>query len=293
MRDRLQPGEPLPLPQRALALAALGQVVAELAGAVVHRRQLLGQPLHGLGQRRERQLEVGPVGVAAVRGQRHRAQDRAQRRPLHEGDVGVPDVGEPVVRAVEGVDLLVRVVDPGHHRVRHREAAHPVAECHLAVGVELLAGEEQHLVVRQRLPDGGDRLVVRGGQVQAAHLGAETRSEPVDVELDRGRGGDRTIQRAGHGSTPFPGSGTRRRPVALRTGERGRVGPAGGVARGRPSATERRGLQAAQVDVETLHEKEPGGHDGDPRFAAARCATDDAESSTRWERRPVVRTLVP
>ena len=54
------------LPARAFTTAVNGGAlarnpVAELAGAVVHRGQLLGQPLHRLGQRRERQLEVRPV----------------------------------------------------------------------------------------------------------------------------------------------------------------------------------------------------------------------------------------
>ena len=190
-------------------LAALGEVVAELAGAVVHGGELLGQPLHRLGQRRERQLEVRPVGVAAVRGQRHRAQDRAQRRAPHERDVGVPDVGEPVVRAVEGVDLLVGLVDAGDHGVRHGQPAHPVAQGHLAVGVEALAGEEQHLVVGQRLPDRGDRLVVGRGQVHAAHVRPEARAEPVEVQVDEPAVG--AGERAGHVGTPFPVP--RRRPA--------------------------------------------------------------------------------
>ncbi len=143
---RVQPRDDLAVPDAALAAAALGQVVAELAVAVVHGGELVGQLAHGRGQGLVGELAVGPARVAAGGGQDHGAQDRAERRTGHERDVGVPHVGEAVVGAVELVDLRMRLVHAADDGVGGGQLAEPPAESHLAVVVEVLPGEEQHLL---------------------------------------------------------------------------------------------------------------------------------------------------
>ena len=91
--DRVQPVNLLAVPELPLPLAALGEVVAELAVAVVHRGELLGQPLHRRGQRLVRELASAqfvspPYGGRATA---RRIEPSGGRR--HERDVGVPDVG--------------------------------------------------------------------------------------------------------------------------------------------------------------------------------------------------------
>ena len=131
--DRVEAGDTLAVPQRALAAAALGEVVAELPVAVVHRGELLGQPLHRARTATRRRARGPPSSCRRRTAAAYGPQDRAERRPLHERDVGVPDVGEPVVGAVEGVDLRVGLVDAGDHRVRRGQSAQAVAQRDLAV----------------------------------------------------------------------------------------------------------------------------------------------------------------
>ena len=181
--DRGQLRHLLAVPDVA-AVAVAAQVGAPLPVAVVHRGELVDQPLHRRGQRLVGELAVDPARVAAVRREPDGAQDRSERRLLHERDVGVPDVGEGElgVGAVDVVDLRVLDGDAGRDRVPGGRLAQAAAEFDLVGVGEVLAAEEQHLVGDERLPDRGDLLVVEHPQVEADHLGAERGSEPVERE---------------------------------------------------------------------------------------------------------------
>src|SRR5262249_48621723 len=78
------------------------------------------------------------------------------------------------------------------------EPAQAPGECLLAVVVELLIPQEDHLVLEQRLPDDADDLGGRAcGSVHADDLGADVASQPADGDPGRGR------EQVGHGGSLF------------------------------------------------------------------------------------------
>lgn len=160
--DRGQLGDLLAVPHVADPPTPAQVGSTPLAVAVVHGGQPVGLVAHRCGERLVGQLAVHPARVTAVRRELYRAQDRAQRRLLHEGDVGVPDVGEGELRvvAVDVVDLRERgrLVARGD-RVTSSDLAEAAAELDLVGVGEVLAPEEEHLEVDQRLAERLDVLV--------------------------------------------------------------------------------------------------------------------------------------
>ncbi len=111
-------------------------------------------------------------------------EDRAQRRGLHERDVGVPAlavavlpthaVGEPAGLGVVDLEDLLVLLDSGDHRVRHGDRAEGGGELLVLGRGEMLAREEDDLVVEEGLADGRQRLGVEGlMQVDAADFGSD------------------------------------------------------------------------------------------------------------------------
>ena len=191
---RNQLGDFLSVPDVSATATTLLQVVAELPVTVVHGRKIFDEALHRSRQRLVCELRVGPVRVASVARQHNRAQDRAHWRSGHERDVGVPDVGETVVGAVERVHLGGHVAAVPHG-VSRGEIAYATAEFDVRCVVELLVAQHDHLVLDQRGPDGADLVVGGRGDVDAADFGAESWAEFVDVELDTRRDRCRRINR--------------------------------------------------------------------------------------------------
>ena len=162
------------------------------------------------GQTLVGRLGVRPQGVAAGLGDHDGVEDGAQRRRLHEGDVGVPVL--PVVvlgsgaahegagfRVVDLEDLLV-VLEPGDDGVGHGDLAEERGEFLVLLGGEVLAGEEDDLVVEEGLPDRGQRFgIERLVEVDVADLGADRARQGRDVELDGGDGGHEFPLRVGRG----------------------------------------------------------------------------------------------
>ena len=100
--------------------------------------------------------------------------------PAHEG---------ASLRVIDLEHLLV-VLEAGDHGVGHGDLAEGARELLVLLGAEVLAREEDDLVVEERLADGGQRLgVERVVEVEAADLGADGARERCDVELDRGGSG--------------------------------------------------------------------------------------------------------
>jgi len=78
--------------------------------------------------------------------------------------------------------------------------AEPASQLDLGGVVEVLAPEEDHLVLDEGRADGGDLLVVEGPEVHAEHLGPEGGAEPVEGQ----QGG--MVLRAGHDVLLWVGS---------------------------------------------------------------------------------------
>ncbi|SNQ48196.1 hypothetical protein FRACA_2280008 [Frankia canadensis] len=115
---------------------------------------------------------VGDEGVAAERGDGDAAQRTGGRRAHHEGHVGVPVVGAALGRV--HAQHVRAALQGGDGRVRPGEFAEAGGESLLPLVVEFLAPEEQRLVFKQCLPDGGNGLAVEvDAQVEACHLGAD------------------------------------------------------------------------------------------------------------------------
>ena len=108
---------------------------------------------------------------------------RRHGRTVHEGDVGVPEVG-PVLAAVDGVDLFALE----HLRldgVALGQLAETAGERDLGVVVEVLVGEEDHEALEPDAADGGDDVVIEVGRaVDAVDLGADGGAQGADVEVD-------------------------------------------------------------------------------------------------------------
>ncbi len=95
----------------------------------------------------------------------------------------------PGLRVVDLEHLLV-VLEARDHGVGDGDLAEGGGEFLVLVGGQVLAREEDHLVVEEGLADGGQRLgVERLVQVDVADLGADRAREGRDVELDGGGGG--------------------------------------------------------------------------------------------------------
>jgi hypothetical protein len=76
----------------------------------------------------------------------------------------------------------VCLVDAADHRVGRGQLAEAPAQVHLAVVVEALVAEEQHLAFDKRGAQGHDVVVGGAGQVQAVHDGAEVRAERFQLQ---------------------------------------------------------------------------------------------------------------
>ena len=163
----------------------------------MHRGEPVDQLADGLGEVLVGGIGVGPQGVAAGGRDDDGVEDGAERRALHEGDVGVPALAVAVLlgrellvelaglRVVDLEDLLV-LVEPGDDGVGHRGLAEEGGECRVLLGAQVGAREEDDLVVEEGLADGRHRLGVEGlVQVEVAYLGADGPRERGDVELER------------------------------------------------------------------------------------------------------------
>ena len=196
--DGLQLGEGFAVP---LSMAPLLEQRVEVAVAVVDGGEAVHQLADGLGEVLVGGVGVGPQGVAAGGRDHDGVEDRAERRALHERDVGVPALAVPVLlgrdllvelaglRVVDLEDLLV-FLEPGDDGVGDRGLAEECGECGVLLGVQVGAREEDDLVVEEGLADGRHRLGVEGPvEVEVAYLGADGPRERGDVELERsGRG---------------------------------------------------------------------------------------------------------
>ena len=157
---------------------------SEGASAVVNGGQSIDQLLDGSRQPFVGGLGVGPQGVTPRLGDHDGVEDRTKGRGLDEGDVGVPALAVAVLaphavgelarlRVVDLEDLLV-LLDPRDDRVRDRDRAERCGEFLVLARGQMLAGEEDDLVVEQRLADGRQRVgVERLVQVDAADLGSD------------------------------------------------------------------------------------------------------------------------
>ena len=148
----------------------------------VHGPQRVGEVAQRLGQVAVGRRGVGDQGVAAVGRDDDPPQRRGLRRRLHERHVGVPHVRRAAL-AVDRQDLRL-LVDAGDGRVRAGERAERRGEAQLALVVEVLAAEDQGLVLQQRGLDlVEDRLGEVAGQVDAGDLGADPAADAADVEV--------------------------------------------------------------------------------------------------------------
>ena len=184
---------------------AVAQVVAPVAAdvvlpALVHRRQLLEQPLHAVGEGLPGGVHAGEQGVAARRRRLLDAQDAAHRGVDVARDVGVPQLAGHELRVAVGVhdqDLgMLGVLRGGGMDVQVPEEA---AEGLVLRPGQLLIAEEQHEVLHQRGADGVDGVGgERRAQVDPGHLGPDDRRHRLDPNV--------ILQ---CGPSVFPGSGPR------------------------------------------------------------------------------------
>jgi len=170
-------------------------------GAVVDCGQPVDEIFDRLRQAFVGRIGVRPQGVAAGLGDHDGVENGAERGRLDEGHVGVPlvrgfalaavDLG-PLVHPVQiaglgVVDLedLAVFADARDHRVGVGDLAEVERELLVLGGGEVLAGQEDHLVVQKGLPDGRHRRrVERLMEIDIAYLGADGARQPGDVEGD-------------------------------------------------------------------------------------------------------------
>ena len=166
----------------------------------MHRRQLLEQPPHAVGEGVPGRVHAGEQRVAARRRGLLDAQDAPHRRIDVARDVGVPQLARHELRVAVGVhdqDLgVLGVLRGGGVDVQVPEAA--TEGLVLRPGQRLVA-EEQDQVVHQRGADGVDGVGrERPAQVYAGDLGADDRRHRLDPDV--------ILQ---CGPSVFPGLGSR------------------------------------------------------------------------------------
>jgi hypothetical protein len=152
-------------------------------------------------------LQVGEGGVATALGDDHAGEDRPQRRVWHEGHVGVPGVVlvlvavAGILTAAGGVDLEhlgVLGVERGQHGVGRRELTELPTQRHQLGGGQVLASEDEELVLGEGVVEGVGGPGAEGlAQVDAGHLGGEGAPEAGDRESGEHGGG-------GHGARLTP-----------------------------------------------------------------------------------------
>ena len=206
---RVEAGKQLVVVLAVPVVAAAGLDVGGEPRVEVDGDQLVAHGPHRGGEPVVGVLEARPRGVAAHLGAGEHGEDRAERRGLEEGDVGVPPAG-PVLAAVDGQDLGV-ALDRRAARVPLGELAELAAEGGLLVVGEFLVAEEHDVVGVEGVPDGGHGGVVeRPGQVDAGDLGADDRRERADLDPLASRHG---TQCGPTGRRPFHRGNRPARPV--------------------------------------------------------------------------------
>ncbi len=178
---------------RAGVRAAVGAdaVLARLRGirfrGGVHARQAVEQPPQPLGQALVREIHVGEEGVAAVRWNLARDQERGHRGELEVRGVAVPDAAEVhafVLQLLHFGDprkpveaLQVRIVD---------RVAEAPGEGHELRGRERLVPEEEHEVLEPGTAQRGDlRVGERLREIDPANLGPERAGDAAHFDLAR------------------------------------------------------------------------------------------------------------
>ena len=147
--------------------------------AVVHRGQSFEVDLHTFGQALVSGVHAGEQGVAADRRHRVQIKNAAHRRLGVHGQVRMPVVAGDVFRIGIRVDRDdVRMAPDRGDAAMDRQIAEQAAESLVAVVVEMLVAEEDHLVFGDGLNQLLDRRrLQRPGEVDAGNLRADAQRQ--------------------------------------------------------------------------------------------------------------------
>ena len=150
-----------------------GHVDAAVVVSVgMHGHQTISQLAQVIGKVLVTGHRAGPQGVAADLRDDEGAEHREDRRPLDEGDVGMPVVRAGARNGVEVEDLAL-LGELGQGGMAQGQRAEPRREGDLFSGPDRLAPEEDHPVREKLLADGRHLTVVETAEIHPGDLGPD------------------------------------------------------------------------------------------------------------------------
>lgn len=152
-------------------VVVISRGVVDIAGAV-DRDEPVEHPLHPRRQRLIGHVLVGEHRVAAIIRDLKRVEDRAERRRVEIGHVGMPAAAEIVgVLLVFGDDEDFRMAGHRLDELVHVERAEAPAERQMPLRRQMLVAEEDDAMVEQRLVHvGGGRIVELARQINPSTI---------------------------------------------------------------------------------------------------------------------------